>query len=309
MKFRRLPFIAGFLFVPVVLYVIYVVSPFVQTVFYSFTDWGGFSNTQNFIGVGNYVRLLQDDIFLKAVLHNAFLLVLMPVVTILLALFLAFMLNVGGRGDSAGIRGVRGSSVYKVVLFFPQVLSVAIIVVLFQSVFRTDGRGLLNGLLIALGLVDPNKPVQWFNSPDLVLWCLLGVMVWSGVGFYMVLFSAAMQSIPKEIYEAALLDGASRGPTFFRITLPLLWENISVAWVYLGFIALDGFALVTGLTPDSGGGGPDHASELISNVLYRTAFTQGKFGLACAMGVALAVFSLLLAIVQLRITRRDRIEF
>jgi N-acetylglucosamine transport system permease protein len=231
------------------------------------------------------------------------------VATILLALFLAFMLNVGGREDSAGIRGVRGSSVYKIVLFFPQVLSVAIIVVLFQSVFRTDARGLLNAALIAVGLEDPNKPVQWFNSPNLVLWCLLAVMVWSGVGFYMVLFSAAMQSIPKEIYEAALLDGATRGPTFFRITLPLLWENISVAWVYLGFIALDGFALVTGLTPDSGGGGPDHASELISNVLYRTAFTQGKFGLACAMGVALAVFSLLLAIVQLRITRRERIEF
>ncbi len=82
-----------------------------------------------------------------------------------------------------------------------------------------------------------------------------------------------------------------------------------MAWVYLGFIALDGFALVTGLTPESGGGGPNHASELISNVLYRTAFTQGKFGLACSMGVALAVFSLLLAIVQLRITRRERIEF
>src|ERR1700742_526386 len=138
MKFRRLPFVAGFLVVPVALYVLYVVSPFVQTLFYSFTDWGGLTNTQNFIGIDNYVRILQDDIFLGAVLHNAFLLLLMPVATILLALFLAFMLNVGGREDSAGIRGVRGSSVYKIVLFFPQVLSVAIIVVLFQSVFRTD---------------------------------------------------------------------------------------------------------------------------------------------------------------------------
>jgi len=177
MRFRRLPFIAGFLVVPVVLYAVFVVSPFVQTIFYSFTDWGGLSDTQNFVGIDNYARILSDDIFVGAVLHNAFLLVLMPVVTILLALFLAFMLNVGGRGDSAGIRGVRGSGVYKVVLFFPQVLSVAIIVVLFQSVFRTDGRGLLNAALMAVGLVDPNRPVQWFNSPDLVLWCLLAVMV------------------------------------------------------------------------------------------------------------------------------------
>ncbi|AHI00817.1 carbohydrate ABC transporter permease [Kutzneria albida] len=309
MNHRRLPFVAGFLLVPIVLYAMYVVSPFVQTVFYSFTDWGGFSSEQNFLGLGNYAALLGDEVFQKAVLHNAFLLVLMPLTTILIALFLAFLLNVGGRSDSAGVRGVRGSGTYKVVLFFPQVLSVAIVVVLFQSVFRTDGLGLLNATLIKLGLVDAARPVQWFSNPDLVLWCLLFVMVWSGVGFYMVLFSAAMRSIPREIYEAALLDGAGRAPTFFRITLPLLRDTVSVAWVYLGFIALDGFALVTGLTPESGGGGPNHASELISNVLYRTAFSQGKFGYACAMGVALAVFSLLLAVVQLRVTRRERIEY
>jgi N-acetylglucosamine transport system permease protein len=309
MNHRKAPFVIGFLLIPIALYVMYVISPFVQTLYYSSTDWGGFSGEQDFIGIGNYVSLLSDDIFLQAIAHNAFLLVLMPVTTIGIALFLAFLLNVGGRGDSAGIRGVRGSGVYKVVLFFPQVLSVAIIVVLMQSVFRTDDLGLLNAVLLKLGLIDPAHPVQWFNSPSMVLWCLLFVMVWSGVGFYMVLFSAAMQSIPREIYEAALLDGAERGPTFFRITLPLLWENISVAWVYLGFIALDGFALVAGLTPDSGGGGPNHASEVISVELYRTAFSQGKFGYACAMGVALAVFSLLLAIVQLRVTRRERIEF
>ncbi|MBV8931815.1 MAG: sugar ABC transporter permease [Kutzneria sp.] len=287
----------------------YVVSPFVQTAYYSLTNWGGFSGTQDFVGVGNYLALLSDGVFLNAVAHNAFFLLLMPVTTIGIALFLAFLLNVGGHGAAAGVRGVRGSSVYKVVLFFPQVLSVAIVVVLFQSVFRTDSLGLANAVLLRLGLIDPAHPAQWFNDPNSVLWCLLFVMVWTGVGFYLVLFSAAMRSIPREIYEAVVLDGAGRGAAFFRITLPLLWDTVSVAWVYLGFIALDGFALVTGLTPDSGGGGPNHASEVISIELYRTAFGQGKFGYACAMGVALAVFSLLLAVVQLRITRREWVEF
>ena len=308
MRYRSHLFVTGFLIIPVGLYLVFVISPFLQTGYYSLTNWSGFSQTQTFVGVRNYTDLLGDSTFQTAVLHNAFLLLLLPLITILLALFLAFMLNVGGRGDRAGIRGVRGSSIYKVVFFFPQVLSVAIIAVLFGSVFRTDNLGLANAFLLKIGLADPENPRQWFNSPDMVLWMILFVMVWTGVGFYMVLFSAAMQSIPKDVYEAALLDGASRGATFFRVTLPLLWETISVAWVYLGFIALDGFALVVALTPQ-GGGGPDHHSELISIVLYRTAFSQGKFGYACSMGVALALFSLILAAIQLRITRRDRIEF
>jgi len=195
-----------------------------------------------------------------------------------------------------------------VVLFFPQVLSVAIIVIIYQAVFQSDSTGLLNAVLIKLHIISAQDPMLWFSDENWVLWCLLWVVVWSGFGFYMVLFSAAMQSIPTDIYEAALLDGASRRHTFFRITLPLLWDTVSVAWVYLGFIALDLFALVYALTPQQGGGGPNHASEVMSTVFYRTAFAQGRFGYACAMGVALAVFSLILAAVQLRITRRETVE-
>jgi N-acetylglucosamine transport system permease protein len=133
------------------------------------------------------------------------------------------------------------------------------------------------------------------------------IAVWSGVGFYMVLFSAAMQSIPRDIYEAALLDGATRVNTFFRVTLPLLRDTVSVAWVYLGFIALDMFALVYVMTPSQGG--PNHTSEIFASVIQFTAFQKGQFGYACAIAVALAIFTILLAAAQLRITRRERIEF
>ena len=206
----------------------------------------------------------------------------------------------------AGIQGVRGSSIYKVVLFFPQVLSVAIVVILYQSIFQTDSTGLANAILIKLHIVSADNPMLWFSDANWVRWILLWVAVWSGFGFYMVLFSAAMQSIPKDIYEAALLDGASRVKQFFRVTLPLLWDTISVAWVYLGFIALDLFALVYALTP--GPGGPNHASEVMSTYFFHTAFQNGQFGYACALGVALALFSLILAAVQLRVTRRETVE-
>ncbi|SCG65002.1 carbohydrate ABC transporter permease [Micromonospora inositola] len=306
-------FVTGFLALPVALYLFYVVWPFVQAAGYSLTDWGGYSDSQHFVGLDNYVRLLSDELIRKAFWHNVFFLVTVPLFTIALALFLAFLLNVGGREDRAGIRGVFGSALYKVIFFFPQVLSLVVIAVMWQQIYRTDQQGLINGLLVKIGLVDAENPIAFTADPEpflgipAVLWWLLLIAVWSGAGFYMVLFSAAMQSIPKDIYEAAILDGAGRFHTFFRVTLPLLRDTISVAWVYLGFIALDMYALVFVMTPSQGG--PNHASEIFASVIQFNAFQKGQFGYACAIAVALAIFTILLAALQLRITRRERIEF
>jgi N-acetylglucosamine transport system permease protein len=306
-------FVTGFLALPVALYLFYVVWPFLQAAGYSLTDWGGYSDTQNFIGVDNYVLLVKDELVRMAFWHNVFFLVMLPLLTIALALFLAFLLNVGGRGNRAGIRGVFGSSLYKVIFFFPITLSLVIIAVMWKAIYRSDDQGLINGLLMKIGLVDRDNPIAFTADPvpflgvPAVLWWLLLIAVWSGVGFYMVLFSAAMQSIPRDIYEAALLDGATRVHTFFRVTLPLLRDTVSVAWVYLGFIALDMYALVYVMTPDQGG--PNHTSEIFASVINFTAFQRGRYGYACAMAVALAIFTILLAAFQLRITRRERIEF
>jgi N-acetylglucosamine transport system permease protein len=313
MRHGKYPFIAGFLAAPIALYVIFFISPYAQTVAYSFTNWQGYSDEAKPVGLANYAQLFHDEIFHLALWHNAFFLVFLPLITISLALFFAFLLNVGGRQGKAGIRGVWGSSVYKVIFFFPQVLSVAIIVILWQSLYRTDSQGILNWLGMKLGLVDPEHPLLFLANPTpflgvpQVLWFLLILVVWASVGFFLVLFSAAMQSIPRDIYEAALLDGATRVHTFFRVTLPLLRDTISVAWVYLGFIALDMFVYVFALTPQNGG--PNHASEVVGGVLFRQAFTRGQFGYACAMAVAMAILALVLAGVVLTTGRRTRIEY
>jgi N-acetylglucosamine transport system permease protein len=313
MRHGNARFITGFLFLPVGLYLFYVVWPFAQAAGYSLTNWGGYSDRQEFVGLENYARMFKDELIRKAFWHSVFFLVTVPLFTIVLALFLAFLLNVGGRGNRAGVRGVWGSYTYKIIFFFPQVLSLVIIAVMWKQIYRTDDQGLINGLLMKIGLVDRDNPIAFTADPvpflgvPAVLWWLLLIAIWSGTGFYMVLFSAAMQSIPKDIYEAALLDGASRVHTFFRVTLPLLRDTVSVAWVYLGFIALDMYALVYVMTPSQGG--PDHASEIFASVLNFNAFQRGQFGYACAIGVALAVFTILLAAAQLRITRRERIEF
>ncbi|PYC62591.1 ABC transporter permease, partial [Micromonospora arborensis] len=161
MRHRKYPFIVGFLFLPVLLYVAVVIWPYLQTFGYSMPDWSGASQQMNFIGLRNYTKLFGDSPFLLALQHNLLLLLVLPLVTILLALFFAFMLNVGGRSGTGGVQGVRGAAFYKVVFFFPQVLSVAILSVLFQGVYRTDQGGLLNGVLVKLGLEDANHPWQW----------------------------------------------------------------------------------------------------------------------------------------------------
>ncbi|MEU7027804.1 sugar ABC transporter permease [Streptomyces sp. NPDC046275] len=309
MRKGQYKFVTGFLLVPVTLYLVFVIWPYIQTFGYSLTDWKGQSQDFSFVGLDNYVALFEDDVFLGAVWHNILFLVFIPVITILLALFFAFMVNAGGRSRAGGVAGVAGSKFYKVVYFFPQVLSLAILAVLFGAVYRSDAGGMLNGLLLKLGLIKADQPVEWLNEPDFVLWALLAVVVWHGVGFYLVLFSAAMQSIPRDIYEAALIDGAGRAQSFFRITLPLLWDSVQTAWVYLGIVAMDMFVLVSTMTSGDYGGGPDHHSEVMSTVMMRNFLYFGKSGYACAMGVVMLLLTLIVSVVTLRATRRERLEF
>ncbi|WP_214414497.1 carbohydrate ABC transporter permease [Sphaerisporangium fuscum] len=299
--FTRARFIVSFLAAPVLLYLIYVISPYAQAFYIAMTNWRGVSADPQFVGLENFGRLLSDDVFWKAVGHNGLLLVLLPLLTIVIALFFAFLLNAGGA--SGGVAGIWGSGFYRVVFFFPQVLAVAIVAVLFQQVFRPDKSGMLNAPLMALGL----KPVGFLSNPDVAFWSILGVLVWQAVGFYVVLFSAGMASIPREMYEAAQIDGAGRGQMFFRVTLPLLWDTVQVGWIYLGIAALDVFAIVWVMTAEQGG--PDHSTTVIAAEIYRNAFQYFRFGYASAMGVVLFFFTVAFAVVAMRLSRRERIEF
>ncbi|MGW4797093.1 carbohydrate ABC transporter permease, partial [Nonomuraea sp. NPDC004297] len=217
-------------------------------------------------------------------------------------LFLAFLLNLGGGTRGDGMRGVWGSAFYRVVFFFPQVLAVAVVGVLFQAVYRPDEDGVVNGVLARFGL----EPVGWLIEPDLALWSIIAVMVWQGVGFYVVLFSAGMAAIPKDYFEAAALDGAGRVRLFFSITLPLLRDTVRVGWIYLGIAAFDGFALVQVLAGDKGE--PDGATTILPITIYNTAFSYQKVGYASAMGVALFFLTVTFAVLTLRTTGRERVE-
>ncbi len=290
------------------LYAILVISPFVQDFQISMTDWSGLTPEKHYIGLDNYQKIIHNSLFWKALWHNILMLLIVPVVTLALGLFFAFMLNVGGRRKgSASVAGVRGSGFYKIIFFFPQVLSVTVIAVLWQQIYNPDPQnGLLNSLLGHIGLTSLQQ--SWLGDPSIALACIMAVMVWANVGFYVVLFSAGMASIPGEIYEAALLDGAARFTTFFRITLPLLRDTVATGWVYMGIIAMDGFAFVQLMSVNNGG--PNETTDVVPLLLYKTAFRDNsQYGMAAAMGVAMLIVTLAFAVLTLRLSRRERIEF
>lgn len=301
MRQGRLPLILTFLLPPLALYGIFVLSPYLQAFQISTTDWMGYSAQADPVGMANFRTLLNDGYVWNALKNNAILLAVVPVVTIALGLFFASMLTMGGRKGRAGVTGVRGTSVYRLVYFFPQVFSVVIIALLWKEIYSPTS-GLLNGALRAVGLATP----AWLGDPRFAFWCVLAVMVWSNVGFYVVLFGAAMQAIPRDIYEAVLLDGASRATMLRKITIPLLWDTIQVAWIYLAIAALDGFILVQLMT----NGGPNFSSDVIGLRMYDTSFgSENKFGYASAIGVAMFFLTLSVAVLALRTARRDRIEY
>ena len=291
----------GFVFVtlgiPFVFYAIFVLWPFAQAFVYSLTNWSGFSDTFDFVGISNYRSLVADETFLKAVRNNLLLAIVVPVVTITLALALATMVTVGGSSAGA-VRGLARSSFYRIVSFFPYTIPAIVIGLIWSQMFDPSS-GLVNALLTGIGL-DQFESFAWLGEVTTAMPVTMFVIIWGFVGFYMVLFIAAIKGIPSELYDAARVDGAGRIRMTMMVTLPMVRETIETAYIYLGILALDAFVYMAALNPS---GGPQNSTLTMTQDLFNTAFKKGQFGLASAMGVVLAVLTLLFAAIVFLVNR------
>jgi N-acetylglucosamine transport system permease protein len=289
MSANRVVFILITLGLPLAFYVGLVVWPFIQAFGYSLTNWQGFSPEFEVIGLDNYVALWNDEIFRKSVINNILLVIVVPLVTITLAMALATMLTVGGASSGA-VRGLNRSSFYRVVSFFPYTIPAIVIGLIWAQNFDPS-NGLINGALTSIGL-SGFADYSWLGEVKTAMPVSMFVIIWGFVGFYMVLFVAAIKGIPAELYDAARVDGAGRLRMTFTVTLPMIRENIQTAYIYLGIFALDAFVYMQALNPS---GGPQNSTLVMPQVLFNTAFKKGQFGLASAMGVVLALTTLLFA--------------
>jgi N-acetylglucosamine transport system permease protein len=297
LTFDRISFFVVFLIVPVVGYIAFVVSPFVQAAYFSLTNWSGFTPDMKFIGLANYSKLFNDATFLKAMGNSVILAIVLPVVTLTIALVFASLVTVGGVSHG-NVRGLRHSSFYRVISFFPYVIPAIVIGLIWSQVYDPSS-GLLNGALTAAGL-DQFTSFAWLGDLSTARMAVMFVIVWGSVGFYMVLFIAAIKGVPAEIYEAARIDGAGRFRTTVAITVPLVRDNVQTAFIYMGILALDAFVYVAALEP---GGGPSNTTLVMSQQLFTTAFAKGQFGYACAMGVMLAAITLAYAALVFAVNR------
>ena len=288
-SFDRISFFIVFLGLPLAIFLIFVISPFVQALYYSMTDWSGFSASMNFIGLDNYLRLFQDDIFLKSMRNSILLGLIVPFVTIILALILSTFVTVGG-GGTGEIRGLKNSSLYRVVSFFPYTVPAVVIGIIWQQVYAPSS-GILNAVLTGVGL-DMLTNFPWLGDARTAMAAVMFVIIWSFVGFYMVLFIASIRGIDPQIFEAARIDGAGRFRTAVSITIPLIRDSIQTAYVYLGIAALDSFVYMAVMESI---GGPQNSTLVMSQELFSTAFTKGQFGYATSMGVMLAIVTLIFA--------------
>jgi N-acetylglucosamine transport system permease protein len=258
----------------------------------SLNEWRGFSPEATFVGLENFEKLLQDDFFWNALGNNIKYLISLPIIIIVISLYLAFLLTHGNA---------RFRKFYRITFFFPQVMSLVAIGVLWRFIYHPR-IGIIRGITGALGI---EEMIAWLGNPDTALIAVGAVVVWQAVGFYMVLFIAGMESIPTSYYEAAVIDGANRWHLFWRITLPLLWDTIRTAIVFLAIAATNMFAITQTMTE----GGPNRATDVLATYVYERAFQNYRFGYATAIAMAMFVLAFALSTLTLRATQRETIEY
>jgi raffinose/stachyose/melibiose transport system permease protein len=252
--------------------------------FYAFTDWTGIG-AYNFVGVTNFVKVFHNSQLLGALVNTVLLAVGFVVFTNLIGLGFALALN----------RTLKTRYLLRTLIFLPVVLSPVAVSYIWKFIFAYNGS--LNQILGDIGLGSLRH--DWLAVPKLALGCVLVVMVWQSIGFVAVVYLAGLATVPRELEEAAAIDGAGPWRRFRRITVPLIQPSLAIATTLTLIQGLRVFDQVMALT----GGGPDNATQTLATEIYQQTFTFGEFGLGAAMALVLTVFILVFTIAQLALTR------
>lgn len=241
----------------------------------------------DFIGFENFKRLIADKIFLKSVGNGVLIVIFSLGIQLPLAMMLAIMVG----------RKLRGRTFFRTVFFLPYVLSEVITAIIWLILYNpTPSRGFINAVLVALRL----EPQAWLGNTSIVLPAIFVVLTWKYIGFHMLLYMTGLQNIPRDVEEAALIDGVNRRQMLTYITLPLLTGIIKTS-VYLSVLgSLQVYALVWLMTR----GGPVNASEVMSTYMYRFSFVRFELGYGAAVAIIMLLISLTFSIIYRRFAQQ-----
>lgn len=274
-----------------ILYFLFVLYPIVQMFYLSFIKWNGLLGKKSFVGFNNYkILFTEDKYFWPAFQNTIYLIVLVTGITFVLAMLFASMLAKSS---------IKGKSFFRIVFYIPNILSIVVISSIFYMLYSAD-YGILGPVMKMFG-----KPYTGvLGNPDHVVNAIAIAMMWQAIGYYMVMYLAAMDSISDELYESASLDGAGRFRQFFNITLPLTWQVVRVTLTFFIISTINmSFLFVKAMTQ----GGPDGASNVLLMHMSNQRYA-GNFGYAMAIGCVLFIFAYALSLLVNWLTKKDPLD-
>ena len=266
-------------------YTIFSIVPLFKSFAYAFTDWDGYSEA-NFVGLKNFHDLIGDAPMMTALGNTLLYAVSVPVLVTLFAIPLAVILN--GK--------MKTRNLQRAVFFFPSVPSALILGYLWSYMLSPTGRGLINSILGAFGI----ERVLWLGTPELAMFSIILVSVWSQVGWHACIYLANLQSIPSSYIEAARIDGANGWHIFRHITFPMLASSMTISVMLLLTGSLKVFDLPFSLT----NGGPGYSTTMITQIIITRGVTEKLYGKATAMSVIFFAIIFVCTFLQLTLMKR-----
>jgi raffinose/stachyose/melibiose transport system permease protein len=270
-------------------YLVFVIIPAVTGIGYSFTDWNAYSKDVHFVGLENFAEIFSpDENYLLFIRNTLIFTVVTIILKTVLALALALLLNESVK---------RLAHIYRVYIFLPAILPTLIVALIFKSILHPS-NGILNQTLRSVGLDVLAQ--RWLVDPAIALFSVIGVDTWKGLGYIMVILLAGLQTIPRDYYEAAEIDGANAWQKLRFVTIPMLMPAIAVVTALNVLYGLRVFDIVYALT----NGGPGYATEVLYTVIFK-AFSQGQYGLGTALSTVLLVILLVAGYFVIRLLDRN----
>lgn len=279
-----------------IILIMFMAVPMANAILLSFTSWDGMRPATQ-VGLDNYIALLRDRIFWRALGNTAYFTIATVAFQTTIPLLIANMLTAK----------IRGSVVFRTLFFMPVIISLAITGLLWSMIYEPN-FGVLNETLRSIGL--GNLTQLWLADKRVVMPSIIVVSVWQSIGFYLVIYFAALQSIPPELYEAAEIDGANAWQSLRNITVPMLSSVITLVIVLNTINGVKVFDQIWVMTA----GGPNHASDTLGTYLYSTAFgamgsSNPQLGYAGAIAICILLISFALSIAQFRLGQRHEVDY
>ena len=277
-----------FLLPAAVVLVIFFFIPFFQTFLLSFLDYSTNIYKPEFIGLENYIKLLHNPIFYK-VLWNTFiyLFVAVPILAIF-PLFLAVLIN----------QKIRGVTLYKILIYLPVIVSIVVAAIAFKWLYAD--QGILNYAVTSLGF----KSIGWLTDPNYALYSVIIVTIWKGIGYYMMIYLAALMSVPNELYEACDIDGAGFLRKHLTVTVPHIMPTIALVTTISAISAMKVFAEIYVMTK----GGPLNSSKTIVYYIYERAFENLDLGYASALAVVLLIVVMVFSLINILCFEKNKYQ-